>query len=164
MGNSVILLLLFYNFLGIEVVMRITIIRDQRTSVQVAGELKLLGVNLVHWNNERLSVDLYDSLVSIDSRGSKLSIDMRVGLDVASNDLKVDTVRGLSIRVVMLALWRRVLRGRLLAVRTTLLGLGLVRRLRMIRRLRVWLIVLLGKLSESVWMAIISTAEIESEW
>ena len=163
MSNAEVLLLLFDNFFGIKIITRITIIRDQCTSVQVAGELELLGVNLVHWNNERLSVDLYDSLVSIDSRGSKLSIDMRVGLDVASNDLKVDTVRGLSIRVVMLALWRRLLRGRLLGVRT-LLGLGLVRRLRMIRRLRVWLFMFLGKLSESVRMAFISAAEIESEW
>ena len=162
MGNYVVLLLLLYNFLGIEVVMRITIIRDQRTSVQVAGELQLLGVNLVHGYNQRLSVDLYDSLVSRDSRGSKLSIDMRMRLDVASNDLKVDTVRGLSIRVIMLALWWRVHRGRLLAVRT-LLGLGLVRRLS-IRRLRVWLLMFLGKLCESVWMAFIGAAEIESEW
>ena len=163
MSNAEVLLLLFDNFLGIEVVLRITIIRDQRASVQVAGELELLGVNLVHGYNKRLCVDLYDSLVSIDSRGSKLSIDMRVGLDVASNDLKVDTMRGLSIRVVMLALWRRLLRVRLLGVRT-LLWLGLVRRLRMIRRLRVWLFMFLGKLSEIVWMALISAAEIESEW
>ena len=162
MGNYVVLLLLFHNFLGIEVVMRITIIRDQRTSVQVAGELQLLGVNLVHGYNQRLSVDLHDSLVSRDSRGSKLSIDMRMRLDVASNDLKVDTVRGLSIRVIMLALWRCVHRSRLLAVRT-LLGLGLVRRLS-IRRLRVWLLMFLRKLCESIGMAFISAAEIESEW
>ena len=162
MGNYVVLLLLLYNFLGIEVVMRITIIRDQRTSVQVAGELQLLGVNLVHGYNQRLSVDLYDSLVSRDSRGSKLSIDMRMRLDVAANDLKVDTVRGLSIRVIMLALWRCVHRSRLLAVRT-LLGLGLIRRLS-IRRLRVWLLMFLRKLCESVGMAFIGAAEIESEW
>ena len=107
---SEILLLLFYNFFGIEVVIWIAIIGDKRTSIQVAGKLELLCVDLVHGYNERLTINLDDSLVSRDSCCRKFSINMRIGLDVASNDLQIDTVRGLSIWI-MLALWSLLLLG-----------------------------------------------------
>ena len=80
-------LLLFYNFFGIEVVIWVAVIGDERASIKVTGKLELLGVDLVHGHDERLAVDLNDRLVSRDGRGCQLSINMRMSLDVASNDL-----------------------------------------------------------------------------
>ena len=73
--------------LDVDIIVRVVIIRDQGTPIIVTSQLYFISVDLVHGHDERLAVDLNDRLMSRDGRGCQLSINMRMSLDVASNDL-----------------------------------------------------------------------------
>ena len=86
-----------------EVVVRVAVVGDQGAASVVAGDLDLVGVDLVMVDNVRVAVNLDHRLGGRDSSGSQLWVGVRRSVGVATGDVELDAVGacGLIVMVVM---------------------------------------------------------------
>ena len=84
---------------GSDIVMGVAIVWDQGATILVAGQLNFTGVDVLHWSDNWLSIDLDDGLVCGNSGSSDLWVDIVGWLDVTARVVKLNTVG---------ALWRAI--------------------------------------------------------
>ena len=75
-----------------NIIMRITIIRNEYTSVIIASELDCIRVNLGHGSNDSLTICLKDSSGLGDSSCSKLRVSTWVSCRISSNDVQINAM------------------------------------------------------------------------
>lgn len=86
---------------GVDVVVRVAVIGDQGAASVVAGELNLVGIDVIDWCNDGLSVNLDHSLVRADSGGSELRVDVSSSLDVTSSNVEGNAMGALRLTVMV---------------------------------------------------------------
>ena len=74
-----------FNTRNVDIVMGISIIRDQSTSKVIACKLNGIRVDVADGSTNASSIDLNDGFSWRDCSGCKLRIDVRGSLYVASN-------------------------------------------------------------------------------
>ena len=86
-----------------DIVVRVAIIWHQGTTGMIASNFHLVCIDMIHWSNDRLSIDLDNGIVGRDSCGSDLWIDMRRGLHVTSSLMQL-VAMGAQNRLVLLVI------------------------------------------------------------
>ena len=82
-----------------DVVMRVTIVRDQHTSIVVASKFDGVKIDLVHGSEERLSIVLDHNSARVNGRGSELRVNIFANFNI-STDLFEDHTMAARVRVL----------------------------------------------------------------
>ena len=75
-----------------NIIMRVTIVRNEYTSVIIASELDCIRVDLGHGGNDSLTICLKDSSGLGDSSCSKLRVSTWVSCRISSNDVQINAM------------------------------------------------------------------------
>lgn len=75
-----------------DIIVRITIVRNEYTSVIIASELDCIRVDLGHGGNDSLTICLKDSSGLGDSSCSKLRVSTWVSCRISSNDVQINAM------------------------------------------------------------------------
>lgn len=78
----------------VDIVLGISIVRDEAATVFIASELDLGGVNGAERSDDGLAVNLEDSLVGVHGGGRDLGVDPVGDLNVAARDVQLHAVAG----------------------------------------------------------------------
>lgn len=104
----VIMVVIIVGFLvdiGDQIVVGVAIIGDESATMIVAGDLELVGGNLVHRGSIGLAVNLDSDGLVIEGSGGQLRVGVGVHIDVSSVDVELHTVSAhrlwLSVHVIM---------------------------------------------------------------
>ena len=82
-----------------DIVMRVSIVRDQYTSIVVASKFDGVKIDLVHGSEERLSIVLDHDSARVNCSGSELRVNIFANFNV-STDLFEDHTMAARIRVL----------------------------------------------------------------
>ena len=130
--DVVVVIVMHLKLVGDEIIVRVAVIRDQSTTMVVASDFNLGGVDLVVIYNIGVSVDLDHRLSGGDCGGSELGVGAICGLNVATSLVELNSMSALRLLVVwvfmvvmvIVVLW---LRGRRDVVLIIVMHLWLVR-------------------------------------
>lgn len=113
------------------IVMRVAIIGDEGTTTHIASKLKLIGVDLIHWNNNGSTVDLNDGFGTRYGSSGKFRVNMKLWSDVSASLDKLNTVgTGLLFNIRIVALVRSLRNGSVIVMFLSLFASLIARTIR----------------------------------